>query len=376
MSRRREPDDVYTALISELASTAVPTSIMGATLIGVGLFAIVALHHALLPATVLTGAGGTLAKLLIIARQKSRFGQGAPTRDDAQAWECAHATATFAIAGSVGALCGIIFTQPDMQVQLLATGVLFGYLSGIVSRLCVRPAIAVMALLVATVPSIAATLWAGDAAHAILAVIFTVFLLGALNSVGFAYRTIRRQIGQNLDMSALAHHDALTGLVNRLGLWEAYRKVTRPGTGTIAVHCLDLDGFKSVNDRYGHAMGDALLWEVGQRLRHLQPGTELAARLGGDEFVVLQPGGESAEEAERFGQRIADTLRDPYLIAGETIIVGVSLGFAWASASADLDEMLRRADEASYSVKRLGGGVAASLHLSLLRTPRAKPHAA
>ncbi len=377
MTRQRETDALHQALVAELSGTVVPTSIMGMTVLGVGLYVATALQDPMLLAAAGVGGAATLAKLALIAFQRRHAGEGTLPRDRVRRWEAGHALATFAVAGSVGVQCGVIFTQPVMAMQLLATALLFGYCSGVVTRLSVRPSIAVPALLIASVPAIAATLWMGEGPHLILGTIFALFLLGALNGVGFSYRTTLRHIQLHRDMAALAHQDSLTGLANRLGLREAFRRISGSGSGGIAVHCLDLDGFKPINDRFGHAMGDALLQAIGLRLRALQPdGANLAARIGGDEFVVLQPALDIGE-AGLFAQRILAALSQPYAIAGETIRIGISLGYAWGPApSADLDGLQRRADEASYSVKRQGGGVASPRQIPRFRAPRAKPYAA
>ncbi len=190
---------------------------------------------------------------------------------------------------------------------------------------------------------------------------FCFFLVGALQSVLSAHRTAIRRIRLRLDMAALARSDALTGLANRLGLRRAFEGVSATGDASVAIHCFDLDGFKPVNDRYGHAAGDALLQELGVRLRLLLPAPALAARIGGDEFVVLQPGVRHVEEAELLARRIVHALGAPYQLGMQTVSVGLSLGFACAPAPmADLDDLLREADAASYAVKRRGGGVAAA----------------
>lgn len=377
VTRPRETDAIYQALVEELSGTVVPTSIMGVTVVGVGLYVATALHDPVLLAAAGIGGAATLAKLGLIAFQRRHAGEGVLPRDRIRRWEAGHALATFAVAGSVGVQCGAIFIQPVMAMQLLATALLFGYCSGVVTRLSVRPPIAVTALLIATAPAIAATLWVGEAPHLILGAIFAMFLFGALNGVNFSYRSTLRHIRLHRDMAALAHQDSLTGLANRLGLREAFHRISGAGSGGIAVHCLDLDGFKPINDRFGHAMGDALLRALGLRLRALQPdGVDLAARVGGDEFVVLQPALDIGQ-AELFAQRVLAALSQPYAIAGETIRVGISLGYAWApTPSADLDRLQRRADEASYSVKRQGGGVASPRQIPRFRAQRAKPHAA
>ena len=105
----------------------------------------------------------------------------------------------------------------------------------------------------------------------------------------------------------MAHHDTLTGLPNRLllrdRLEQALAAIPRGGN-PVAIHYLDLDGFKPVNDRYGHAIGDDLLKAVADRLRHETRPTDTAARIGGDEFIVLQTGIRTSGDAEVLAKRL------------------------------------------------------------------------
>ncbi|MET7245928.1 GGDEF domain-containing protein [Methylobacterium sp. EM32] len=356
-----ESDEVYVALVSDLARTALPTSIMGVTLAGVGLFVAQALGHAGLFAAVASGVLACLCKLALMVGQTRRLADGSHAPREARLWERGHLLTTIGVASSVGAFVALVFAQPRMEPQMLATGVLFGYCSGVVAHLFVRPVLASGALLLAALPAIASAAWFGDMPHGILATMFGLFLVGALQSVFAAHRKAIRQIGLRLDMAALARSDTLTGLANRLGLREAFRTLSGTGDDSVAIHCFDLDRFKPVNDRYGHAAGDALLQEIGARLRLLVGHPALAARTGGDEFVVLQPGVRHPEEAEILARRIVHALSAPYHLGPETVSVGLSLGFACApSRTADLEDLVRRADAASYAVKRQGGGVAAS----------------
>jgi diguanylate cyclase (GGDEF)-like protein len=154
-----------------------------------------------------------------------------------------------------------------------------------------------------------------------------------------------------------ATHDALTGLPNR-GRLAAYAddRAGRP----LAVLLLDLNGFKQVNDTYGHAAGDLLLHEVGTRLTATLGEDGMAGRLGGDEFLVLLPEADTAVVA-RAVVRIRETIRQPIVIGdGRTVTVGVSAGVALRPAGGDagLDALTAEADAAMYRDKR-GRAVAA-----------------
>ncbi len=155
--------------------------------------------------------------------------------------------------------------------------------------------------------------------------------------------------------------DGLTGLADREAFGEALREAVDGGEPR-AVLALDLDRFKAVNDTLGHPVGDALLRTVADRLRGALRGGDLAARLGGDEFaVLLDAGGRRAaggrEAAEALAARLVDLLSRPYLLAGQVVLVGVSIGVALLPEDGDDAALLmRRADLALYAAKSAGRG--------------------
>jgi diguanylate cyclase (GGDEF)-like protein len=160
----------------------------------------------------------------------------------------------------------------------------------------------------------------------------------------------------------MAHHDLLTGLPNRamnLKLFADLLAAPGPDAASVrsklAVFCLDLDGFKAVNDGFGHAMGDAVLVAVAERLRASVREVDFACRLGGDEFVVLLPD-ITGEEAVSVARRIISRVSEPFAFA-PTVRIGVSIGIAAAPRDgATADELLRAADRAMYEAKRRGKG--------------------
>lgn len=159
---------------------------------------------------------------------------------------------------------------------------------------------------------------------------------------------------------SLANHDALTGLYNRLGLEDylAQYRLLEPGQ-SLAILAIDLDGFKPVNDTYGHAMGDALLVAVAARLQACIRAHELAARVGGDEFLVILPCRAETAEAvgEQVGSRILQTLNSVFPLQGQQIQIGSSIGLAiWPLDHHDLQSVLQAADRALYDAKQHGKG--------------------
>jgi diguanylate cyclase (GGDEF)-like protein len=158
----------------------------------------------------------------------------------------------------------------------------------------------------------------------------------------------------------MAHHDLLTGLPNRARNQKLFAELlagpdAAPGRSKLTVFCLDLDGFKAVNDGLGHAAGDAVLVEVAKRLRACVREVDFACRLGGDEFVVLLPD-ISEDDAIAVARRIIARIAEPFAFAPDASI-GVSIGIAAAPRDGySADELLSAADRAMYEAKRRGKG--------------------
>jgi diguanylate cyclase (GGDEF)-like protein len=158
----------------------------------------------------------------------------------------------------------------------------------------------------------------------------------------------------------LALHDALTGLPNRTLLLElldhALQRSHRTGKST-AVLFLDLDGFKAVNDTYGHGVGDHLLVAVTRRLSHLLRPSDTMARLHGDEFVILCEDLDTPDQAGDIATRLLNAMAVPFALATARIEMTVSMGIAFADHHHhDPKQVLRDADTAMYEAKRRGGG--------------------
>jgi diguanylate cyclase (GGDEF)-like protein/PAS domain S-box-containing protein len=158
----------------------------------------------------------------------------------------------------------------------------------------------------------------------------------------------------------LAQHDPLTGLPNRAYLAERLRESCtrgRRGGDGFALHFLDLDRFKAVNDALGHEAGDRLLVQAARRLRTAMRDEDLVTRLGGDEFAILQEDISSAAEAAHLAGRILAAFEKPFRIAERSFSVKASIGITlFPKDSTGADELLRNADLAMYRAKRAGGG--------------------
>jgi diguanylate cyclase (GGDEF)-like protein len=178
-----------------------------------------------------------------------------------------------------------------------------------------------------------------------------------LAGLGFLYLALLRVAGDGLKLRRhaarteyLSEHDPLTGLANRALFREQTALHVKTGQ-PCAVLFVDLDDFKTVNDTLGHAAGDALLVEVGGRLRAAVRASDLVARLGGDEFAVLL---DDPATATTVASRIVAAMVEPLAIGRDVVPLSASVGIASTDVVADTDALLRSADIAMYSAKSAG----------------------
>ena len=179
----------------------------------------------------------------------------------------------------------------------------------------------------------------------------------SIPAIALYRRTKEKQRGDRR-IRFLAHHDALTGLTNRGSLIEKLAKGIaglRSSGGSLAVHFIDLDRFKEINDSLGHDGGDFLLKTVAGRLRAVTRRDDTVARLGGDEFVVVQTHVDGKDEAKEFARRLASALTVPMQFNENVIVSTVSVGIALAPADGNNPErLLKSADLALYKSKADG----------------------
>jgi len=171
----------------------------------------------------------------------------------------------------------------------------------------------------------------------------------------------------NAELQRMAFHDLLTGLPNRQ-LFEdrLMHAVTRHeredesirgrNAEKLAVLFVDLDGFKAINDSFGHGDGDMLLQAAARRLRSAARDMDTVARLGGDEFVLLMEHVADSADCAALAHRVIDALRSPFAIADREVHISASVGIAVYPDHANKDKLLAHADAAMYAAKRAGGG--------------------
>ncbi len=182
-------------------------------------------------------------------------------------------------------------------------------------------------------------------------------LLGLIQVFMGIRENLSRESSRAEMLEQLAYSDSLTELPNRLALEKALTEIlqARSFYETVAVFFIDIDGFKAVNDSFGHATGDELLKHVAERLRSLGRLEDFICRISGDEFIMVFPNLPTAGEVKNVGKRIRSALEQPFDVADQAISVSASIGVAVSPDDGDDPAaLLRQADAAMYQVKRNG----------------------
>lgn len=183
---------------------------------------------------------------------------------------------------------------------------------------------------------------------------------GRVTSIMALVQDVSARVEAAQQLLHIATHDTLTGLANRRMLTErlshALARAERTGEA-VAVLFIDLDGFKSVNDKHGHGAGDEVLRDVASRLRRIARATDFVARLGGDEFVILLDTDVHPGSPSMLAERVFDALSAPCRFTGGEAPIGASIGVAMHPPLSNLAaDLIRRADAAMYEAKSAGKG--------------------
>lgn len=187
--------------------------------------------------------------------------------------------------------------------------------------------------------------------------------LGSGNIIGgfqarFIWNLLTRLKRTNEQVTELAHHDSLTGLPNRILFYDRLNQSiarARREKESIAVLYLDLDGFKLVNDTFGHDVGDALLCEAARRIRACVRVSDTVARMGGDEFTVILCNVKTANSKDRVAKKIIDAISQPFMLNGKECSVSVSIGIAlYPDNGETAEQLVKIADAAMYLAKHGG----------------------
>jgi diguanylate cyclase (GGDEF)-like protein len=307
------------------------------------------------------------ARIGIILAYHRKHPDGPLGQKDARLWERRYAAGSASFASLLGILGARTLMTNDPWTCLLMTNLIFGYGSGLVARSSVRPALCLTSFMLATGPSFVVTglkITGSDHTMSMIylaeMLILTTANLAAFEITSYGYKSVLLQLLTKRDLAMLAEQDALTGLPNRLQLRTKFGLAALRAKDTnesVAIHCLDLDRFKAVNDIYGHPTGDALLRAVSERLLGTLRDGDIAARLGGDEFVIMQANIHRACDKIELAERVIHVIGAPYNIEGHEIDIGVSVGIAlYPRDGQDLDQIIAHADAALYLAKRERSG--------------------
>ena len=348
-NRGRPTTEIYIGLVRDLFGQAFTIGLIAILLACIGGYLSAVLANAGMAIAVAAGVLIGAVRFAFVFTKRRQIEQSGLTLEQADRSERQFAALTYAFAAALGATGASAFLSGDSAAQLLMLALLFAYGSGVSARLMIRPRIAGWSLAIVAIivtPAVAAPL---TLPYLLLAATFVAFLVGGLVLIRGSYNALIEQLLTRNEFARLANR-----LLRREVLERALAGCD-DGVCTVAVHHVDLDRFKAVNDTYGHPVGDELLKKFSRRLASLLAAGDVAARFGGDEFVVLQTGSPSAEAIERLALQIVAAAQAPFAVADKRVSVGASVGVALAPQHGnDLDDLIRCADVALYDAKGAG----------------------
>lgn len=359
------PDAVYRDFLTTLFSMSMPIFGFGVLFCAVGLLIFLKWHDPTIGVVTASAAVVTGVRLFII-RAYQRAGGSSQDIAKLRQWERRYTGLTYTLAMLLAALNVRALMAHEPLVHVGTISLVFTFGAGIVSRNAFRPRLCVISLVLAVVPtSVALLLHAleghGEHLHgqffALEAVLLLVVLAMSLDSVRHLYGFSVAHFITKHDLAKLARYDPLTGLPNRLLLREAFQASVRSISSThhLALHYLDLDGFKAINDHHGHPAGDQMLVEVARRLTSMLRAEDTACRLGGDEFILLQSPVQHPDQAQLLARRVIRQLSEPYWIDGKEMRISVSIGIAVSPQfGIELERLIGCADSALYRSKARG----------------------
>lgn len=347
------PEDIRIALIGNLFGS-LPVFI-GGILNTLAVAAVIALHSPTTPflawlAIEIAICAARLA-VLLLARKNALARRPTPTDLNiilAVAWSA-----------SVGYGVVISLASGDWVVATLACLSAGAMVGGVCFRNFSAPRLSGTMIVLSMAPALPGALIAGEPLMLVVGLQIPLYLTAMTVACFKLNKMLIATMRAERENDYHARHDPLTGLANRAELVSTLkaRLTMQPAPAQpLAVLYLDLDGFKTVNDTYGHATGDRLLEAVADRIRHTLRESDLPARLGGDEFVMLTAGS-TVDEAIALAHKLIDVIGAAYELGlGEPIHIGVSVGVAMApERGGEAEDLLAAADAALYMAKSAGG---------------------
>jgi diguanylate cyclase (GGDEF)-like protein len=295
---------------------------------------------------------GVIALRIMLLNLDRRAGRnGKPTRTDL------YIVTTFIWAATLGYGAAITTLSGDWLAAVAVNAVAASITGGMCMRYFGAPRFVVLVTSSALLPMAGAACLTGEPIPLVIAIQTPLFLF----SMARASMRLNRMMISTMEAEEAnayrALHDELTGLWNRSGLIRRVegRRRDKPDNAKMTIFFLDLDRFKPINDRHGHAAGDHVLQQVADRLLHIAGDNCDVARIGGDEFALLSPALDAAAARQR-GEEIVRMLAEiPYDAAGNPARIGVSVGVSTIAGTDDLERGMHLADKALYGAKAQGG---------------------
>jgi diguanylate cyclase len=306
---------------------------------------------------VFAAAAGAMRIAFVLYFPRER---GCRTVEEARKWELRYGFGSIAVALEIAALSVVSFAYDEPGAHLLAMGLTLALCAGHASRVAVRPWIALCAGTLVIFGFAAAATMHHDLIYRVVGYLAIIYLFSYYETVLKYYGVLVDRLLAKREIEHLATHDPLTNLANRRAMQQHLDVADRHWEidgRAFAVICLDLDGFKEVNDRFGHGMGDELLRAVADRLRGTLREDDICGRLGGDEFAIIRRHLLAPLDLDILADTVIAEVSRSYVLRGKAIDIGVSVGGAIASSSLDGSEaMMVEADRALYRAKRAGKG--------------------
>lgn len=290
--------------------------------------------------------------VLLMYRRRSNV---AATLASIRPWYRWHAGGLVAQAAALGLQSLHAFTNGDTPAALLALGFVLAFCAGACARLSVVPWVPIATSLLMLVPTIYGALMSPELPIKLAGVFLIAFIPVIAEATLYLHRLVVDRLLAVQEASHRASHDGLTNLANRAMFHQqlalACERTTTTGED-FAVLYLDLDGFKGINDKMGHAAGDQVLIEIAERLRLSIGSDDLACRIGGDEFAILVRTDPDGAAVTGLADHLATTIAGPIRLQNGPITVGVSIGVAYSSTHAGTpSDILNAADQAMYAAK-------------------------
>lgn len=258
--------------------------------------------------------------------------------------------------GLQGAIAFTIMSGSDPVLQVLSATLVMALLGPICARNYPAPRFATALLLLMDIPFVAGAVLSSEPLLMVIVALTPPFIFGARQIIKTFHETLLNSLIAEETNLRLALHDSLTGIRNRQGMDEWLGKIVSQPDHTMAIVSLDLDGFKQINDEYGHGAGDTVLVEVAARIAQVAGKDGLVARMGGDEFMVVVRNC-SVDDVHGLGQRLVEAIcNEQFAVSPDAkVYVGASAGFACLPEDAlNTHELRIRADQALYEAKDAG----------------------